>query len=260
MPSRFPGVDAYIEGSGLWPDFHHEFITVWRAALRRSLPKHYEARINEEIHLVDLSSGAVRKILPDVAVEHRQAQRAPVEQAAWQSPPVAVTLPLPLDEQEVRESWIEIYHRPDRSLVAVLELLSPTNKRGETRSKYLAKRRTVLRQGVHLVELDLLFEGGRISPPDEYPAADFTVLVARAERPGICNVISWNLRDRLPRLAIPLKLPDADAPVDLQEVFDCAFDQGGYAETVDYEQPPSVSLSAADLKWAAERSRSRPAS
>ena len=55
MPSRFPGVDPYIEGSGLWPDFHHEFITAWRSALRRSLPKHYEARINEEIHLVDLN-------------------------------------------------------------------------------------------------------------------------------------------------------------------------------------------------------------
>lgn len=97
MPSRFPGVAPYIEASGLWPDFHHEFITAWRAALRRSLPKHYEARINE------------------------------------------------LVEDEVHESWIEIYHPPDRSLVAVLELLSPTNKRGETRSNYLAKRKTVLR-------------------------------------------------------------------------------------------------------------------
>jgi hypothetical protein len=259
MPSRFPGIDPYIEGSGLWPDFHHEFITAWRGALRRSLPKHYEARINEEIHLVDLSSGAMRKLLPDVAVERREAYRAPVEQATWQSSAVAVTLPLPLDEEEVRESWIEIYHRPDRSLVAVLELLSPTNKRGETRSKYLAKRRTVLRNGVHLVELDLLFEGGRIAPPYEYPGADFTALVARAERPGFCDVRWWNLRDRLPRLEIPLKSPDADAVVDLQEVFDSAFDQGGYAETVDYEQPPSVPLSQADLKWAAERARSSPA-
>lgn len=78
-----------------------------------------------------------------------------------------------------------IYHRPDRSLVAVLELLSPSNKRGETRTKYLAKRRTVLRNRVHLVELDLLVEGGRIAPPYEYPAADFSALVARAEQPGL---------------------------------------------------------------------------
>jgi hypothetical protein len=258
MPSRFPGVDPYIEGSGLWPDFHHEFITAWRSALRRSLPKHYEARINEEIHLVDLSSGEMRKILPDVAVERREPYRAAVEQPAWQSSSVTVTLPLPLVEDEVRESWIEIYHRPDRSLVAVLELLSPTNKRGETRSKYLAKRRAVIRHHVHLVELDLLLAGGRIAPPYEYPEADFTALVARAERPGFCDVQSWNLRDRLPRFEIPLKPPDADAVVDLQEVFDRAFDQGAYGDTIDYDQPPSVPLSEADLKWAAERARVMP--
>jgi hypothetical protein len=258
MPSRFPGVDPYIEGSGLWPDFHHEFITAWRGALRRSLPKHYAARINEEIHLVDLSSGSMRKILPDVAVERQEVYRAQ-DEAVWQASPAAVTLPLPLEEDEVRESWIEIYHRPDRSLVAVLELLSPTNKRGETRAKYLLKRRSVLRHRVHLVELDLLLEGGRIAPPFEYPAADFSALIARAERPGECDVSSWNLRDRLPRLVIPLKSPDADAVIDLQDVFDRAFDQGGYAESVDYEQPPSVSLSEADLQWTTQRARSRPA-
>jgi hypothetical protein len=178
-----------------------------------------------------------------------------VELTAWQGSPATVTLPLPLVEDEVRESWIEIYHRPDRSLVAVLELPSPTNKRCETRSKHLAKRRTVLRHQVHLVEIDLLFEGSRIAPPYEYPAADFMTLVARAERPGFCDVRSWNLPDCLPRLEIPLKPPNADAVVDLQEVFDRAFDQGGYAETIDYDQPPSVSLSEADLKWAADLAR-----
>lgn len=255
MPSRFPGVDPYIEGSGLWPDFHHEFITAWRGLLRRSLPKHYEARINDEIHIVDLSSGETRKILPDVAVERREPYREPGEHSAWKPSAAAVTLPLPLVEDEVRESWIEVYHRPDRSLVAVLELLSPTNKRGETRSKYLAKRRAVLRHRVHLVELDLLLGGGRIAPPYEYPAADFTALVARAERPGFCDVRSWNLGEHLPHLGIPLKPPDADADVDLQEVFDRAFDQGAYGDTINYDQSPSVPLSQADLEWATERAR-----
>lgn len=259
MPSRFPGVDPYVEGSGLWPDFHHEFITAWRAALRRSLPKHYEARINEEIHLVDLSSGALRKILPDVAVERRDQHQAPSEGEAWQPSSATVTLPLPLVEDEVHESWIEIYHRADRSLVAVLELLSPSNKRGETRSNYLSKRRVVLRHQVHLVEIDLRLGGGRITRPNDYPAADFTALVARADRPGVCEVRSWNLRDRLPRLGNPLKPPDADAEVNLQEVFDGAFDQGAYSDSIDYGQPPSVALSEADLKWAVEWAQATPA-
>lgn len=109
------------------------------------------------------------------------------------------------------------------------------------------------------MEIELLIEGGRIAPPDEYPAADYTALVARAERTGLCDVLSWNLPDRLPRLGIPLKPPDADAVVNLQDVFDGAFDQGAYCETIDYEQPPSVPLSDADLKWAAEQAQGTPA-
>src|SRR5487761_1279675 len=131
MPSRFPGVDPYLEGSGLWRDFHHEFITAWRGALRRTLPKHYEARIDEEIQLVDLSSGSGRQILPDVAVERRGGPSALPVARSRRSSQEPFTLPLPIEEEEVRESWIEIYHRPDRSLVAVLEILSPTNKRGD---------------------------------------------------------------------------------------------------------------------------------
>lgn len=258
MPSRFPGVDPYLEGSGLWPDFHHEFITAWRAALRRSLPKHYEARINQEIHLIDVTSGDARKISPDVAIERREPSGTSLEQGSWRASASPVILPLPVVEDEVRESWIEIFHRPDRSLVAVLEFLSPTNKRGEHRSKYLAKRRSVLRHQIHLVELDLLLGGGRITPPYEYPTGDFFALTARAERPGFCEVIVWTLRDRLPEVAIPLKAPDADIMVDLREVFELAYDQGGYAESVDYDQPPSVPLSPADLQWAANVARSEP--
>jgi hypothetical protein len=253
MPSRFPRVDPYLEGSGLWRDFCHEFITAWRAALRSALPKHYEARIEEEIQLVELASGVARQIVPDVTVERRDAHAEQHPAEAWDASPEPVTLPLPVIEEEVRESWIEIRHRPDHSLVAVLELLSPTNKRGEHRSKYLAKRRTVLRHHVHLVELDFLLDGDPIVPPYEYPPGDCFALVARGDRPGLCEVRAWSVRDRLPELPIPLKAPDLDVVVDLQATFERAFDQGGYADSIDYDRPPGVSLSEADLHWAAER-------
>ena len=152
----------------------------------------------------------------------------------------------------MRESWIEIRHRPDHSLVAVLELLSPTNKRREHRSKYLAKRRAVLRHHVHLVELDLLLDGDPLVPPYEYPLGDCFALVARGERPGFCDVHAWSVRDRLPRLPIPLKAPDADVVVDLQAIFGRAFDQGDYSDSINYDQRPEVVLSEADSQWAAE--------
>jgi hypothetical protein len=50
-------------------------------------------------------------------------------------------------------------HRPDRILVAVLELLSPANKEEPGRSVDLAKRNALVYYPVHLVELDLLPKG-----------------------------------------------------------------------------------------------------
>jgi hypothetical protein len=61
-----------------------------------------------------------------------------------------------------RETYIEILHQPDRTLVAVLELLLPANKEQPGRTEYLAKRRALLHQKVHLVELDLLVGGRRL--------------------------------------------------------------------------------------------------
>ena len=87
MPSRFPGVDPYLESSGLWRDFHHEFITAWRAALRESLPKHYEARIEEELQLVDLVSGTAKRIVPDVTVERRNVPAPSRSGEPWRVSP-----------------------------------------------------------------------------------------------------------------------------------------------------------------------------
>ena len=123
MPSPFPGMDPYLEDPALWSDFHASFITYWRDALADCLPENYEARIDEKVRLVEVAPTRRKLIEPDVAAHER---------------------------------YIEILHRPERALVAVLELLSPTNKEEPGRSDYLAKRRALLRHRVHLVELDLL--------------------------------------------------------------------------------------------------------
>jgi hypothetical protein len=66
-----------------------------------------------------------------------------------------VTLSLPMEE-ETHDRHLEILHRPDRTLVATLELLSPANKEEPGRTLYLAKRNELVYHPVHLIELDLL--------------------------------------------------------------------------------------------------------
>lgn len=40
MGSPFPGMDPYIEGCGLWGDFHNELILEIKHALARVAPEH----------------------------------------------------------------------------------------------------------------------------------------------------------------------------------------------------------------------------
>ena len=93
-----------------------------------------------------------------------------------------VTIDLPVEEiEEVRDLWIEIRHRPDRDLVTAIEVLSPTNKLGEGYWQYQGKPRALIRQNVHLVELDLLVRGQRLPMRQELPAGDFFAFVSRAD-------------------------------------------------------------------------------
>ncbi len=114
----------------------------------------------------------------------------------------------------------------------------------------------MLRQGIHLVELDLLVGGDRIAPPYELPRADYFALVARGDRRGECQVYPWTIRDGLPAIAIPLKSGDPDAVVDLREAFEAAFERGGYGHQIDYTKAPSAPLDKDELRWAVDRARS----
>src|SRR5262245_64906599 len=121
MRSPFPGMDPYIEGSGLWPDFHSSFLIYLRDAITALLPENYEARIEERMSLValELPPEQGRPIRPDLAIERRGRSTGSASKgtAAMLTP---VTLPLQVRTEEVRETWIEIYHRPEHELVAVL--------------------------------------------------------------------------------------------------------------------------------------------
>lgn len=186
MPGPFPGIDPYIEAQGLWPDFHTRFITYCCDALLDRLPDDYEAAIEEQIQLFE--SGEEERshaIRPDVAiVEGGPPAGVPrTRQAAGGMVLEPVTIPVAFVEMEEHQhTWIEIRRLPERSLVAVIEPLSPTNKYGPGRSAYLRKREHCLRLPIHLVELDFLLAGQRLPMGRPLPAGDCFAIVARAGR------------------------------------------------------------------------------
>lgn len=211
MPSPFPGMDPYLEGS-LWTAFHATFAV--------------------EI---------VRQIAPHLRPRYLAL---PVERVVYEE----VTVP---------HVSIEIRDVAQRRLVTAIEILSPTNKRGEGRAEYLAKRRRLLLSSAHLMEIDLLRGGERVPMQQPLPAAHYFVLLSRAENRPLVDVWSLTLRDKLPTVPIPLLAGDADVPLALQAAFDATCDLMGCDLLINYRQPPEQPLSDEDVAWVETMLRAR---
>ncbi len=183
MPSPFPGMDPYLESPARWPDFHHEFISAWREAINDRLPINYVARINEFVLKIEPDLDAPRKSIgPDIFVG-REFPASSETLATVRGSDVAGIEPVTISNivhlDPYVEAFIEIYRMPDHELVTVLELLSPTNKTGEGRGQYLAKRETLLADRVNLVELDLIRAGKRLQLERPLPTADYYAFISR---------------------------------------------------------------------------------
>lgn len=260
MPSPFPGMDPYLEDPTFWPDFHFAFLNYWREALANRLPDNYEARIDEQIRLVERTIFEPRRIRPDIAVSRARSGQSSARSASRPAVGVLEPVTIPLTEtenEEIRESRIEVVRRTGRELVTALELLSPTNKEdGLGYSGYNVKRWALLTRGVNLVELDLLVGGRRIELPEPLPPGDYYAFVTRV-RPEkrVCDVYAWDVRRPLPPVPVPLRAPDPDVWVDLAEVFHTAYERGRYARSLDYGKAPPAPLAESEKTWAAELAR-----
>jgi hypothetical protein len=259
MADPFPGIDPYVEASGYWEDFHLSFLPYCRDTLNDLLPAPYEARLGEHLHLMERAGRQAQEIHPDVSMTKgdRRSSRGTARRAALGGTLTLepVTIPLPSPITEVRDVWIEIRRRPKRIPVAVIELLSPTNKTGDGFWEYKSKRRSLIRQRVHLVEFDFLLGGRRLPMGRPLPPGDYYALVSRAERRPDCEVYAWAIRDPLPTIPIPLLAPDPDVVLDLGALFATAYKRGHYAGSIDYTTPLVIVKKPEDRAWAEQIAR-----
>jgi hypothetical protein len=248
-------MDPYLEHPGYWRDFHQSFITYWRDWLLDNLPDHYDVRIDERLGVVAEYNGG-KTMLPDLSVSqsHPLPEKVPSATAVATLNREPVELGVQYADEET-ESFLRIFHRPDASVIAVLELLSPTNKEGDGRQLYLQKRNELLRETIHLVELDLLLGGKRLPIRGNLPPGDYYAYVARGDQRPRCQVYGWKMTEPLTAILLPLKLPDPDLVFDLPGLLAEAHRRGKYARALPYSSPPPVALSEANAKWVAERLR-----
>ena len=253
MPSPFPGMDPYLENPILWPGVHQSLITFIRGALNRVLPEMYVADIGERVYIVEPR----RNIYPDVAVFQRPGLHRGGAGAAVldRSAPVWVVKAAPA---EVREVFVRILPAGDfKNVITVIEVLSPSNKTAGNpgRELYVQKQKEILQSGTHMVEIDLLRSGEHtVSAPLQMlrQMGDWDYIVCRHLSGTGDHYEAWPilLRDRLPWIRIPLGEDHPDIELDLQPLFDRAYDEGAYPRVVDYHRDPAVHLSAVDSAWA----------
>jgi hypothetical protein len=250
MPSPFPGIDPYIE-SQRWSGFHVTAIGVLLEMLVPMVRPRYVVDPEERIYLH--FEDETRVVRPDLFVADKPNAPARPETATATAlaEPITITLPIP---EEHRERRLAIRNREDHTLVTVIELLSPSNKRAGSldQASYLEKRNDVLKAGASLVELDLLRGGERMPSDEPLPPADYYAIVCRAKEFPRASAFAWTLRQSLPTIHIPLAEGDPDVHLDLQTVYSTVYDRAGYDYSLDYAVAVEPPLTEEDRSWADE--------
>jgi hypothetical protein len=216
MQSPFPGMDPYIEMSGLRDDFHADMIAEIKRAIAPQLPPHYAVRTGERYY-VDVCSPSEIGVVDETL------------------------------ELEFRENFLDIREMRSGHIVTTIEVLSPSNKRGgEGRRQYLLKRNACLLGERNFLEIDLLRGGTRMPLASGYPAGEYFVALFRITRPGKCGLWPIGLRDPLPVIPIPLMPSESDLRLDLGPLVNTIYAVSNYGLSINYSLPLSPKLKSPD--------------
>jgi hypothetical protein len=239
-------MDPFLEERSVWSSVHVRLINAISDYLSPRLLPHFFVDIQQHVYLVTPDEMPNEPITSGIYIVYTQTG-SQSDIAPKITPP---TLVEPLYELELHEAYIEIRDKRSRTVVTVIELLSPFNKSAvpQGRPAFAEKRKKVIQTDVNWIEIDLLRAGTR--PPEVADKSDYYVLLKRGLQPMPYEVWYFDLRDRLPVIAVPLRPPFDDIPLDLQFVFDEMYARAYYAESIDYTTTvPAPRLAPADQQW-----------
>lgn len=242
--SPFAGMDPYTEARPLWKGLHTQLIG--------ELSTHQLPPLLSPAYFVDaepsLQVRSQRDVYPDIQIS---APRLPLPARpaglglAVAEPTAIVTAPEDEEEEEA-ESAIFIRQAGSEKLVAIIEIISYSNKTpgSEKRARYLFKRREMLSSGIHLVEVDLLRWGRRVL--SNLPPQPYHILVSRADEQPRSKIWSFGLAGTIPDTPLPLLTPDEQVPLPLQAAFTTVYQARGFRLRLDYQVDPNPPLTEAE--------------
>lgn len=247
-------MDPYLEGSE-WTSVHAELSSEIARQLAPQLRPKYIVRLERRFVAempedIGIMAG---DIYPDAGVISADDQSKVAESVAtYGAQPLHMATVMP---SRVPHVTIEIRDVTKRELVTAIEVLSPTNKRGDGLKEYLGKRRRLLFSTAHLIEIDLLRSGERVPMQKPLPSAPYFVFLSRAEQRPIIDVWPIQLSSRLPVIPVPLWADDPEVKLDLQLALNTIYDALNYDLSLNYSRPPEIPLEGKTAAWANEHLR-----
>lgn len=255
MQNPFPGMNPYLENPTLWRGLQFAFVVHLCDAINAAVPENYWAGFGKRTFKVDASIREFpplwmeRRMRPEVA--EKLPYDAPVEMEAF--------------DDALGESYVKVYQisKRVRKLVAVLELLSPIDKTvgSPGRRIYRKQQQRRLDSDVHLIEIDLLRDGAHTiaCPLSAGPKGcnDYVVCLHRAGAKNKYSLWPTSIKERLPRIEVPLAGDDKSVVIDLQPIFDRCHQSGRYELRVDYDKECTPPLSPENAKWVDELLRKK---
>lgn len=249
MTYPFPGMNPYLEQPERWPTVHNRLIVALADFLTPLLLPRYQVDIDKRVYeITKLNTLMIGR--PDVTIQQprRPVENPPASDISVVTVPQPVQVTLPMGD-EVREAYLEVKDVATQNVVTAIEILSPTNKRGEGRQKYLNKRQKVLNSQTHFVEIDLLLQGEVMPFLHNSVASNYRILVSRSQQRPSADLYPFDLRDRIPNFPLPLKSGESEPGVDLQDLIEDVYQRSGYDYFLNYQEDLNLPLTEAEQQW-----------
>ena len=249
MPSPFPGMNPYLEHPDRWSTVHNRLIVAIADALTPQLLPKYQVDIEKRVYEV-IGANSLLIGRPDVTVQRPRLTDASASggSAVSISPSEPVKVSVPMLE-EVKEAYLEIKEAATQVVITAIEILSPSNKRGDGRQKYEQKRHQILSSRTHLVEIDLLRDGNPLPTFGIGLQSHYRILVSRSSTRPIADLYAFNLADPIPSFCLPLQGGDKEPKVQLQALLNDVYTRSDYDYFIDYTTDPLPSLSENEQTW-----------
>lgn len=255
ISNPYPGINAHLNSHFQnvvgWSDFHATHIGDLKKALKAAvMPLGYTVDVEQSLQ-IRTSLDIVHETRSDAVIfDTRPAY--PSGSALRQTGPVEKVLPisniLELDPEDEFFPALVISRRNDSTPVAIVELLSPSNKPPRDHFEaYHAKRKDALRSGLVLVEIDYLHQQPPTmnlpdytrSHPDSHPYR-IAVFVPRPDiYEGNVHLYEFDVDAPIPAVRIPLGGDDV-LTFDFGAPYHKTFEEALYGADVDYSQPPTA--------------------